>query len=360
MSAGRSPAADHELAAGDLVAVTGAAGFIGSAIVRALLARGARVRALLEPGGSAANLEDLELEVLPVDIREPDALGPTLEGARFVMHTAALFAFWPKDPDVFYDINVGGTRNVIAAALGAGCERIVYTSTVATVGLHPGADHPADETSHARIEHLFGRYKRSKYVAEHEALRAAAEGAPLTLVHPTFPLGPRDIRPTPTGKVLLDFLNGRMPGFVDTAMNVAHVEDLALGHLLALERGRQGRSYIIGGDNLAMRDLLATAARCTGLPAPTRQWPSAFGLGAGLVSDLVEGRLLRRTPRVPLEAARMSREHMIFDDSRARDELGYTSRPAAEAVYDSARWFVEHRYVRPERSAKITWSPPAS
>ncbi len=352
------PSARHELAAGDVVAVTGAAGFIGSAIVRALLTRGARVRALVEPTGSRTNLEGLDLEVHPVDIRDPDALGQGVEGARFVFHTAALFSFWARDPHAFYDVNVQGTRNVIAAAQGARCERIVYTSTVATVGLHPGSSRPADETSHAHIEHLFGRYKRSKYVAEHEALRAAAEGAPITLVHPTFPLGPRDIRPTPTGKVLLDFLNGRMPGFVDTAMNVAHVEDLALGHLLVLERGRQGRSYIIGGENLKMRELLATAARCTGLPAPTRQWPSALGLGAGLVSDVIEGRILRRHPRVPLEAARMSREHMIFDDSRARDELGYRSRSAIRAIFDSSRWFVEHGYVRPERVEKITWAEP--
>jgi dihydroflavonol-4-reductase len=342
------------LAKGDTVAVTGAAGFIGSAIVRALLPLGVSVVALVEPGGSEANLAGLDVEVRTVDIRERSDVRAAVEGARAVFHTAALFAFWAKNPDVFYDVNVGGTRNVIAGALAAGCERIVYTSTVATIGLHGGSG-PSDENVPARIDHLFGYYKQSKYVAEHEALRAAAEGAPLALVHPTFPLGPRDIRPTPTGKVLLDYLNGRMPGYVDTAMNVAHVDDLAQGHLLVLERGHQGRSYIIGGENLSMRSLLETAAACTGLAPPTRRWPLALGLGVGYVSDAIEGRLLGREPHVPLEAARMSREHMVFDDSRARDELGYSSRPAEDAITDSARWFVDNGYVRPERVGQITW-----
>ena len=237
------------------MAVTGAAGFIGSAIVRALLELGVSVVALVEPGGTEANLAGLDVKIQNVDIREPREVRAALEGARAVFHTAALFQFWAKDPNSIYDVNVHGTRNVIAGALAEGCERIVYTSTVATIGLHQRDRHPADESEPARIDHLFGHYKQSKYVAEHEAFRAAAEGAPLALVHPTFPLGPRDIRPTPTGKVLLDFLNGRMPGYVDTSMNVAHVDDLAQGHLLVLERGRQGRSYIVGGENLSMHSL---------------------------------------------------------------------------------------------------------
>lgn len=355
MSASEPGGSGVRLAEGDRVAVTGAAGFIGSAIVRALLERGAAVVALVEPEGSTSNLEGLDLELAPVDVRDADGVRDAIKGARAVIHTAALFRFWAKEPASFYDVNVDGTRHVIAAALEAGCEGIVYTSTVATIGLQHGRHHPADEAVPARIDHLFGHYKQSKYVAEHEVLRAAAEGAPISLVHPTFPLGPRDIRPTPTGKVLLDFLNGRMPGYVDTAMNVAHVDDLAAGHLLVLEHGRRGRSYILGGENLSMEQLLASAAALTGLPAPRRQWPSLVGLVAGYASELVEARVLRREPSVPLEAARMSREHMVFDDTRARSELGYTSRPATEAIEDSARWFVEHGYVRPERVARITW-----
>jgi dihydroflavonol-4-reductase len=340
---------------GDRVAVTGAGGFIGSAIVRSLIERKASVVALLEPGGKSRNLEDLDVERERVDVRDGAAVRRAFSGCRAVVHTAALFRFWAKDPNAFYEVNVGGTRNVIAAALDAGCERVVYTSTVATIGLDSGREHLADEEAPARVDHLFGHYKQSKYVAEHEALRAAAEGAPVMLVQPTFPLGPRDVRPTPTGKVLLDFLKGRMPGFVDTSMNVAHVNDVADGHLLVLERGRRGRSYILGGENLSMRSLLETAARVTGLPAPTRQWPGLVGLAVGHASQLIEGGLLRREPHVPLEAARMSREHMVFDDSRARTELGYSSRPAVEAIRDSARWFVDHGYVRPERTRLMTW-----
>jgi dihydroflavonol-4-reductase len=344
---------------GDRVLVTGAAGFIGSAITRALLARSAQVVALVEPGVDDANLDGLDVELHGGDIRSGREVTAAADGARCIIHTAALFSFWSKDPDAFYDVNVLGTRNVIAAGLAAGCERIVYTSTVATVGLDGTAEgRPADESVHARLEDLHGHYKQTKYVAEHEVLRAAAQGAPITLVHPTFPLGPRDRRPTPTGKVVLDFLNGRMPGYVDTAMNVEHVDDLAHGHLLALEHGVVGRSYILGGENVSMERLLGLLADCTGLPRAGRRFPRRLGLWAGFVSQMVEARLLGREPHVPLEAAQMSMTKMIFDDSRARTELGYTSRPTSEAIESSARWFVENGYVRPERAAQITWPKP--
>ena len=193
-------------------------------------------------------------------------------------------------------------------------------------------------------------------MAEHEVLREAAQGAPVSLVLPTFPLGPGDRRPTPTGKVVVEFLNGRMPAFVDTTFNVVHVDDLAAGHLLALERGRVGRSYIVGGENLPMREFLAVLAKCTGLPAPSRQVPRGLALGAGALSQLVEGRLLRREPSVALEAARMSTTNMMFSDQRARDELGYDPRPAPAAIAESARWFVENGYVEPKKLARIRLS----
>jgi dihydroflavonol-4-reductase len=342
---------------GDRIVVTGAAGFIGSAVVRALLDRGARVVALVEPGGDERNLEGLDVERITVDVRDAHPLNAACEGARFVFHLAAMYRFWSRRPKDFYDVNVGGTLNVIEAARRASCERVVYTSTVGVVGLDAAARGiPADETCYADVAHLFGLYKRTKYVAEHEVLRAAAQGAPVSLVLPTFPIGPGDTRPTPTGKVVLEFLNGRMPGFVDTTFNVVHVDDLATGHLLALERGRVGRSYIIGGENLAMGDFLAALAKATGLPVPTLHVPRALALGVGGLSQLVEGRLLRREPSVALEAARMSTTNMMFSDARARAELGHAPRPTSEAILDSARWFAGHGYVSPKRLERIRFS----
>ena len=202
---------------------------------------------------------------------------------------------------------------------------------------------------------MSGHYKRSKFAAEHEVLRAAAGGLDVCIVLPTFPLGPGDWRPTPTGKLVLDFLCGRMPAFAATAMNVTHVDDLAQGHIAALERGASGRSYLLGGENLSMQALLQALATCTGLPMPRRQIPHGLTLAAGVASELLEGRLLRREPHVPLEAARMSATKMIFSDNRARTEIGYTSRPAREAIEASARWFTSNGYVPARRQAAIRW-----
>ncbi|MHB1553922.1 MAG: hopanoid-associated sugar epimerase [Acidimicrobiales bacterium] len=343
---------------GDRVAVTGAGGFIGSAITRRLLEHGAWVVAVTEPAREYRNLRGLDVEVQPADVRDPGSVRRALLGSRFVFHTAALYGFWAKDPSVFYRVNVEGTRNVLGAASAEGVERIVYTSTVGTLGLESAARGvPATEEAVADVSHLFGHYKRSKYVAEHEVLRAAAEGVPVCLVLPTFPLGPGDHRPTPTGKVVVDFLNGRLPGYVDTAMNVAHVDDLATGHLLALERGAPGRSYIMGGENVSMRELLVLLAEVTGLQPVGLRVPKAIALAAGLLSETVEGRVLRREPTVPLEAARMSTTTMIFDDSRARRELGYVSRSAREAVEDSVRWFFDNGYVHRRRTRAASWVP---
>jgi dihydroflavonol-4-reductase len=240
--------------------------------------------------------------------------------------------------------------------LAAGCERLVYTSTVGVLGLE-GTRHgvPADETSAADIGHLFGDYKRTKFAAEHEVLRAAAEGLDVSLVLPTFPLGPGDTAPTPTGKLVVDFLNGKLPGYVHTALNVCHVDDLAAGHVAALEHGRHGRSYILGGENMSMREILQELADCSKLPMPRLAVPASVGVVAGLASTLVEGRLLGREPHVPYEGARMAATRMIFNDDRARAEIGHKSRPARLAIEDSARWFAEHGYVTPRRLAAIRW-----
>ena len=343
-------------AADDRVLVTGAAGFIGSAVARELCARGAHVVAMVEPGGDTANLDGVDVEVVVADLLDAAAVDEAIDGSRSVFHIAALYRFWAPDPAAFYAVNVTGTKHVLDAARRAGCERVVYTSTVGTLGLTGASTvEPVDETSHAHVDHLFGLYKQSKYVAEHEVLRAAAEGMPVVLVQPPTPVGPRDRGPTPTGKTVLDFLNGRFPGYVDTTLNIVDVEDVAHGHVLAAELGQIGRSYILGGENLLLRDVLATLAEVTGLPAPTRRFPSSLALAAAHVSDLVEGRILGREPSVPLEAARMSTTHMSFDDRRARSELGYTSRPAREALERAARWFVDADRVRPDRAARIRW-----
>ncbi len=351
----------YTLAPGDRVAVTGAAGFIGSAITRALLARDARVVALLEPGASVANLDGLDVERVSADVTDADELRDVFHDVRFCFHLAAKFGFWLKDPSTFYDVNVRGTQNVIRACVASNVERIVYTSTVATLGLwHTKEGRPSNEDSVVDLSHLYGHYKRSKYLAEHEVLRLAACGAPVELVLPTMPHGPYDHRPTPSGKVVLDYLNGKIPGYVETAMNVAHVDDLAEGHLLALERGTQGRSYICGGKNLTMAELLGILRDTTGLPGADQRFPSVFPMVAGVLSQFIEGELLEREPRVPLEAAQMASTPMIFDDSRARVELGYTSRDPALALYESAKWFVDHGYVDSDRAAMIHWNPPSA
>ncbi len=342
---------------GDRVVITGATGFIGSAVTRAVQAKGAHVVALVEPGADLRNLAGLtDVERVTVDIRDAAAVRAAFEGARYAFHLAAIYRFWARDRRVFHAVNVGGTRNVIDAVLAAGCERLVYTSTVGVIGLESTTRGvPADETSLSDVAHLFGDYKQTKFAAEHEVLRAAAEGLDVSLALPTFPLGPGDTAPTPTGKLVADFLNGNLPGFVDTAMNVCHVDDLAKGHVAALEQGRQGRSYILGGENMSMREILQALADCSGLPMPRLAVPSSVGLAAAHASALIEGRLLGREPHVPLEGARMSTTKMIFNDDRARAEIGHKSRPARLAIEDSARWFSENGYVTPRRLAMIRW-----
>jgi ornithine--oxo-acid transaminase len=341
---------------GDRVVITGAAGFVGSAVVRAMQARGAQVVAVTEPGANDDNLRGLDIERAVLDIRDGPAVLSAFAGARYVFHLAAIYRFWARDPRIFHEVNVGGTLNVIDAVRAAGAERLVYTSTVGVLGLDRARrGQPADETCYADVAHLFGHYKRTKFAAEHEVLRAAGEGLNVTVVLPTFPLGPGDRAPTPTGKVVLDFLNGKIPGSVDTAVNVCHVDDLALGHIAALEHGRQGRSYILGGENMTMREILQALADCSGLPMPRFEFPLPFGISVAVASELIEGRLLKREPRVPLEAARMATAKMIFNDDRARAEIGHKSRPARLAIEDSARWFAENGYVSAERLAAIRW-----
>ena len=323
--------------------VTGSTGFIGSAVVRALLKEGHEVVAFVEPGVDAAALDGLDVHTVEGDLRDPQAVRKAMTGCRSVYHVAALYRFFSRDPASFYDVNVGGSRAVMSAAREEGVDKVVYTSTVGTLGLDH--DRPATELDYPDITHLFGSYKRSKYVAEHEVLRAAAEGLPVSMILPTYPLGPGDRAPTPSGRLIMDFLNGRVPGFVDTVLNVVHVDDVALAHLLARAKGRQGRSYIAGGENYSLERLLTELAELTGRKAPTLRVPKSVSLAAAWASEIVEGKLLRRTPHVPLEGARMSTTRMAFDDARARTELGYAPRPAREAIAESAAWYLDNGYV---------------
>ena len=345
---------------GDRVLVTGANGFIGSAVIRALLGAGYEVVGLVEPGADDRNVAELGVDSVAGDIRDRSAVDRALTGCGGVFHLAALYRFWARDPSLFYSVNVEGTRTVLQAAQAAGVGKVVYTGTVGTLGLdRSGSGRPSGETSYPDVGHLFGGYKRSKYVAEHEVLRAAASGCPVSIVMPTFPLGPGDRRPTPTGRLVVDFLNGRIPGYVDTVLNPVHVDDVAQGHVLAYERGVDGRSYILGGENVTLEALLGRLAEVTGLPRAERRVPRSLSLAAAWASEVLEGGLANRQPSIPLEAARMSTTRMAFDDARARRELGYVSRPAGQAIEDSARWFVDNGYVKGRRVARIGWTPAA-
>lgn len=332
--------------------VTGAAGFIGSAVVRSLLADGYRVRALCEPERADDNLDGLPIERVVGDIRDPAMLDRAVEGISTVFHLAAVYKFWAADPDVFYDVNVGGTLNVLRAAARAQCERIVYTSTVGTIGVAPTGGLASEETL-VHFEHLFGHYKRSKYLAEHEALRAGAAGAPIVLVHPTFPVGARDTAPTPTGRTIVEFLNGRIPAYVDTALNVAHVDDVARGHVLAAQRGAPGRSYILGGQNMTLQEMLSTLADLCGLPAPRVRLSPRVVLPIVRTAEWFQASVLHQEPTLPSEPVRMATTRMVYDTRRARAELGYTSMPARTALLRAARWFVDNGFVKDSRVARI-------
>ena len=332
--------------------VTGASGFIGSAVARALLQAGYRVRALCEPGRPDDNLAGTEVERIVGDIRDPATLDRAVDGVSTVFHLAAIYRFWASDPDLFYDVNVGGTMNVLRAVARAGCNRLVYTSTVGTIGVAaPGR--PASEDSLVHFEHLFGHYKRSKYLAEHEVLRAGAAGLPVVLVHPTFPVGERDNAPTPTGRTIVEFLNGRIPGYVDTALNVVHVDDVARGHVLAAERGALGRSYILGGENLSLRAMLSTLADLCGLRAPRLRVSPQMVLPIVRSAEWVQSTMLKREPTLPSEPVRMATTLMEYDTSRARAELGYTSMPARDALQRAARWFVDNGFVKDSQVVRI-------
>jgi dihydroflavonol-4-reductase len=324
--------------------VTGATGFVGSHVARQLVAAGGAVRSLARPTSRRQALDGVAVEWIEGDLRDEASLDRALRGIRRVFHVAADYRLWAKRPQEIYENNVGGTKNLLAAALRARVERFIYTSTVATIAVQRGASLP-DETNRASVDEMVGNYKKSKLIAEQEALRAAHEGLPVVIVNPTTPVGPGDWKPTPTGRIILDFLLGRMPAYVDTGLNFVAVEDVAHGHLLAAEHGKIGERYLLGGKNMTLKELLDALAKITGLRAPTRQIPHGVALIAAY-GDAMYSRAMGREPRIPVEGVRIARHKMFVNDAKARRELGYESTPVEAALERAVRWYVEHNYAK--------------
>jgi dihydroflavonol-4-reductase len=322
--------------------VTGAAGFLGAAVARALLARGAKVRAVVRSASPRRNLEDFRGEIVEGDIRDPAAMDRAMRGSRFLFHVAADYRLWARDPDEIVRNNRQGTTVVMQAALNAGVERIVYTSSVATLGLDRT---PADETAPLTEESAIGAYKRSKVIAERLVERMAAEdGLPAVIVNPSTPIGPRDVRPTPTGRIIVEAASGRMPAYVDTGLNLVHVDDVAEGECLALEKGRIGERYILGGQDVQLRDMLAVIARLSGRKPPTVNLPRAPLYPLALAAEAI-AQVTGREPFLTRDALKMSRHHMFFSSAKAERELGYRARPYQDALADALAWFRREGYV---------------
>jgi dihydroflavonol-4-reductase len=313
--------------------VTGASGFLGWHVARVLLGRGYPVRALVRPG---SRVDALDVEPVEGDLRDPGSLARAVSGCGLVFHVAADYRLWAKEPAVLYRSNVEGTRNLLAAARDAGVERVVYTSTVGCIGVPK--DGIGNEDLPVSLEEMAGHYKRSKFLAEQVALEFARGGFPVVIVNPTAPVGDHDVKPTPTGKIVLDFLNGRMPAFIDTGLNIVDVRDTAEGHWLACRHGRPGERYILGSENLTLAQILQQLAQITGRRAPTTQLPYAVAWCAGACSTAWAG-LTGTPPRVPLEAVRMARKKMWVTHEKACRELGFAPGPARQALERAVEWF---------------------
>jgi dihydroflavonol-4-reductase len=330
--------------------VTGAAGFLGSHVARQLVARGEEVRVLLRASSSNRAISDLSLEYVTGDLRDVGSLERAMAGMRRVFHVAADYRLWAKRPQDIYDSNVGGTRNLLAAAKKAGIEQLIYTSTVATIAV----DRPQlpNEFTDSNLGEMVGHYKRSKWMAEQEVLKAAKEGLPAIVAMPTTPVGPWDWKPTPTGKIIVDFLNGKMPGYVETGLNFVGVEECAAGHLLVSEKGRIGERYLLGAENLTLKQLLDTLAKITGLAAPSMKIPHGVALGVAYVESAFS-RLIGKEPQIPVEGVKIAQHMMFVDCSRAKKELGFAPGPVAAALERAVRWYQANGYVKASRAKKM-------
>jgi dihydroflavonol-4-reductase len=319
--------------------VTGATGFIGWHVARKLLARGDTVRALVRPG---SKVRELEIEEVTGDLRDRESLERAVAGCGLVFHVAADYRLWAKDPDELYRSNVEGTRNLLTAARDGGVERVVYTSTVGCIGIPE--DRPGSEDLEVHLEEMTGAYKRSKFQAEEVALEFAGAGFPLVIVNPTAPIGDHDFKPTPTGKIVVDYLKGDMPAFVDTGLNLVDVADTAEGHLLACEHGRSGERYILGCENLTLEQILARLAELSGGKAPRWRIPYGVAYAAGLAST-GWANLTGHEPRAPLDAVKMARKKMFVSVDKAKRELGFNPAPVEGALKRAVDWFRDNGYV---------------
>lgn len=326
--------------------VTGATGFVGAAVARRLVAAGHDVRVLVRAGADPRNLQGLPVAVATGDLTDAASLNEAVRGCRAVFHVAADYRLWVPKPEAMYRANVDGTRDLMAAAMKSGVERIVYTSSVATLG-HARDGEVADESTPSRLADMIGHYKRSKFLAEAGVSRLVREqGLPAVVVNPSTPVGPGDVKPTPTGQVIVDAAAGRMPAYVDTGLNVVHVDDVAHGHLLAFERGRIGERYVLGGRNMTLKDIFGTIAAITGRPAPSVRLPYAAVLPFAFLSEGWARIRRQGPPRATVSGVRMARRPMYFSSDKAIRELGYAPRPAEEALRDAVDWFKRNGYLR--------------
>jgi len=327
--------------------ITGATGFVGSHVARALAAQGADLRLLVRPTSRLDNISALRAETATGDLRDPESLKKAMAGCEFVFHVAADYRLWVRDPDQMYRSNVEGTRAIIRAAHESGARRVIYTSSVATMGF-TREGHIAGEDSPVSIREMVGHYKRSKFMAEQIALEAGSHGANVVVVNPTTPIGEYDIKPTPTGRIVVDFLKRKFPAYVDTGLNLVDVKEVARGHLLAMEKARPGERYILGGQNLSLKQILDKLSELTGLPSPTMKVPHAVAMGFAVFDQFFTGMIMDKEPRATIDAVKMGRKKMFASSSKAEHELGYKVLPVEDALRRAIDWFQTHGYIETE------------
>ncbi len=328
-----------------LAFVTGATGFLGSHVARALSEQGAELRLLVRPTSNMRNLEGLKAETAAGDLRDPDSLEKAIAGCDAVFHVAADYRLWVRNPDDMYRSNVEGTRAILEAARKNRVGRVVYTSSVATVGFNRNGA-PADEDSPVALADMIGHYKRSKFMAEQIALEAGRSGAmQVVTVNPTTPVGEQDVKPTPTGRIVLDFLKRKFPAYVETGLNLVDVRECARGHVAAFQKGKSGERYILGGENLTLKQILDKLGRITGLPSPKIKLPYFFAFATGVIDEAITGRLMKREPRATIDAVRMGKKKMFASSDKAERELGWKVVPVYEALQRAVAWFQANGYV---------------